>query len=279
MRLRQRIAHLLDRPGLRPLLAKVASRRAQSLTKDPGIAVVYDGMWIDVVDQTFIPRSKAFRYSAPDVLGMRALIAERLSASLDYWTYLYRPAAGDVVVEIGAGIGIDCLSLSPLVGPSGRIYAVEPHPWTFQALSATCRLNRIANVTPINVALSDRAGPVWITDLDNSEINSISPLASSGSIEVPSMTLDELMAAHKIDRVAFLKMNIEGAETMAMKGMSASLAKIDHIVIACHDFLGVCTRAAVWSFFAEHGFDVENRAHDERAFVRDHLHGRRRRPG
>ena len=66
----------------------------------------------------------------------------------------------------------------------------------------------------------------------------------SGTIRVPAQPLPELL--RELDHVDFLKMNIEGAETLALEGMGMPTAgKIANATISCHDFIGRPTKAPV----------------------------------
>jgi FkbM family methyltransferase len=277
---KRKIANLFDRPGGHWLLSAAATHWARSVTGDHDLSIIYDdGMWIDVIDQMYIPRSSKFGYYNFDFESMRRTAEDRLSGSLDYWTHVYRPQKGDTVIDVGAGIGIDTLALSPLVGSSGRIYSIEAHPRTFHALLKTCELNRLTNVTPLHYALSEKLGHVWISDLPNSEENSISDVFSNDrAVSVPAIDLDTLVVSQGIQRIAFLKMNIEGAERTVIKGINGCASQIDHIAIACHDFRGDAyrTRQPVIEFLQDHGFEVIERRHDPRIYVRDHIHGIRK---
>jgi hypothetical protein len=72
---------------------------------------------------------------------------------------------GDTVVDVGANIGDLTIPLSRIVGDSGRVYAVESNPATFNVLCANLALNSILNTKPINafIAASDNVetGGAW----------------------------------------------------------------------------------------------------------------------
>ena len=82
-------------------------------------------------------------------------------------------SAGDWVVDVGANVGHDTKSFSDLVGPQGRVIAVEPVPETFELLSANVLLFQHSNVTLLNIAASDKLGvsgmriPRFATGLNN----------------------------------------------------------------------------------------------------------------
>jgi len=62
---------------------------------------------------------------------------------------------GDSVLDVGANIGQYSRFLSHCVGPTGRVYAFEPIPETFDFLSNNIRRLGLSNVEPLNFALSD----------------------------------------------------------------------------------------------------------------------------
>jgi FkbM family methyltransferase len=240
----------------------------------------HDDMWIDVIDKTYLPRSAKFNYYAFDLQHMRQRAQEKLAGSLDFWTHVYHPRLGDTVIDIGAGIGVDAITLSGLVGETGHVHSLEAHPWTFQALRKACELNRLANVIPSHLAVADGPGTLWINSLENDEENSVSKAATiEHATAVPSIDLDSFIMSKGIQRIALLKMNIEGAEGMAIRGMRRCIEKIDHISIACHDFRRDCgaTRQPVIEFLKSKGFDIVERRDDPRPYVRDHVHGIKRR--
>src|SRR4051794_2822301 len=66
---------------------------------------------------------------------------------------------GDTVIDVGANIGSLTLPMAGLVGPQGRVVAVESHPATFNLLCAHLALNGIEHVRPFNAFVSDVANP------------------------------------------------------------------------------------------------------------------------
>ncbi len=78
----------------------------------------------------------------------------RRKAAVEYIYHLEAliPPEG-VAIDIGANLGYYTRTLSRLVGPTGRVYAVEPVPPIFEVLSKNCR--KCHNVTLMNIALGD----------------------------------------------------------------------------------------------------------------------------
>jgi hypothetical protein len=102
---------------------------------------------------------------------------------------------------------------------------------------------------------------------------------------VQGITLDDLIASQGLERIDFLKMNIEGSEVEALKGLRTWAGRVKHLCVACHDFRAdrgesesYRTRAAVMDNLNALGFALVMRDGDARPFVRDHIHAYREVP-
>jgi FkbM family methyltransferase len=266
--LRRATFSMLDRPGGRLPAGLLASlwitfqRRQPCLVHHNGFWVhkYRDGVVVDSAVTTFTPAMYA-------------------AATRDYFLYDYTPKAGDTIVDLGAGTGTEAALFSSLVGPTGRVLAIEAHPGTFACLEATCREAGLRNVIPIHAAVSDQPGEVAISDIPAHNQNSI-VAASAGGHRVRATTLDELAERHGLGRIDFLKVNIEGAERLALRGMRQTLARIRHATISCHDFLAdaggpaeMRTCAEVSEVLRSSGWQLRRRESDPRDFLRYFLYG------
>lgn len=207
------------------------------------------------------------------------------SLAEDHWFGEYRPKRGDVIFDIGAGRGEDTLPFSEAVGPEGRVIAIEADPTSFDLLKRLCVLNSLKNVTAFQLAVMDRPGTVNISQAGLWEANTASWASSQSAADavVEAKTLDDLCKELKIERIDFLKMNIEGAEVPALNGMKSSIGLVNNLCICCHDFRAnhgdgesYRTREFVQKFLRDHGFDFHSRNNDPRDYIRDHIHGKRR---
>jgi FkbM family methyltransferase len=273
----------LDRPGGRFVLGKTATR-LMSGDQIRDIEIKYiDGFWTRRVGAEFFPDGPRYEYVFTDVATWRGLIGQYVADTREYWLRQYRPQEGDVIVDVGAGRGEDTLTFSRAVGPTGRVIAIEAHPQSFAMLKIFCRLNQLSNVTALHVALMDKPGTVEIAESSWWQENAINyDGGSSSGIKVSAATLDELCDKRQIKKINFLKMNIEGGERYALVGMKATMADIDQICVACHDFradLGhgeeFRTQNFVRRFLADHGFAITSRWDDPRPAIRDHIFGLR----
>lgn len=201
----------------------------------------------------------------------------------DYWFHVYKPRSGDVIVDIGAGRGEDVYAFSLGAGPSGRVWAIEAHPESFALLTEFCQEQKLSNVRALNLACMDRPAMLQIETLPVWESNYVREgEATPTSHPVEAITFDALCRRHDITRIDFLKMNIEGAERFALKGMAEAIRRVRHVCIAAHDFRAdrgegedFRTRALVAEFLKDSGFTLTTRDEDPRYYVPYHIHGRR----
>lgn len=177
-------------------------------------------------------RSARGALAVVDIGGARAHADLRTPGGLELYRYgfeireakllrrLLRP--GDVVVDGGANVGLFALLAAVAVQPGGRVLACEPGPGTMALLRANVAANRFAGLECHRVALSDRAGAAPMVVFEaGSGLASFAPQAGGGeTIEVPTTTLDALTAPFG-DRVAVVKLDIEGAEVRAVRGAGA----------------------------------------------------------
>lgn len=180
--------------------------------------------------------------------------------------YFYTPKAGDVVIDVGAGVGEEMMVLSKLVGPEGKVIAVEAHPTTFKTLSRSKELNQLTNVRLVNKAISDAPGHIYIQDVTNSLANKVSGTSEPDSFQVEAITFDDLVSSHGLSRIDFVKVNIEGAEQLLVKGLTESLPKISRMAISCHDFRYHAegdpffkTKEIILAYFQAHKFRIQIR--------------------
>ncbi len=151
---------------------------------------------------------------------------------------------GMTVFDIGANSGYFTLLMADLVGPEGRVYSFEPFPVNFNLLKTNVLFNGLENVHLFQSALSDRRGEAIL------HINPVNDGGHSlGDFEdnpdlagrdkkklkelVRTETLDEFMAAQKIDHVDIMKVDVEGAETLVFAGAKKLLARRDAPILIC----------------------------------------------
>ncbi len=147
----------------------------------------------------------------------------------------FRP--GDVVVDIGANIGIVALYLAKK-HPGLRIIAIEPVPTTFSHLRENVRANGVNNITALNCAVTRDGRDLQMI---------VNPGHSGGStghlrnmrqpghynLTVKSRTLDRIFDEYVPGRCRLLKIDCEGAEYEILTG-ARCLQRVDHLGIEIH---------------------------------------------
>jgi len=136
--------------------------------------------------------------------------------------------AGDVVFDCGAHIGV--FSRVAVAAGAKLVVAVEPSPLNLECLRR--------NMAPEIAAGRVIVVPEGVWDTDGKLPFHMDPANSAGNsllvgekgakprpitIEVPLTTVDNLAARFKLERVDFIKMDIEGAETNALRGARATI--------------------------------------------------------
>ena len=235
MTYRRALIRALDRPGGRPILAAVINRLAQRHA--PRVRVYFrSGMWMHQENDVTFVDSPTLDYH-PLVFPTWANELDRTIANAtDSWFHAYKPRPGDFIMDAGAGKGEDTIVFSRAVGPTGRVLSIEAHPVTFRCLRLFCELNHLHNVATANFAVIDCARPVAIESQKGWQANRIVTIDAKDSLQVPALSLDELVARDGVRHIDFLKMNIEGAEALAIQGMEHTLRITKALCISCHDF-------------------------------------------
>ncbi|MEP7043296.1 MAG: class I SAM-dependent methyltransferase [Dokdonella sp.] len=137
---------------------------------------------------------------------------------------------GDVVLDVGANIGVVSLLAATLVGARGRVIAVEPVPANRALLARTLQANRIAQIEIIAAAASDRVGAIELRTHPTTS-NSARPAAAgerlrdsrSSVLRVPTVVLDDALTS--LGRLDLVKLDIAGMEPLALRGLERTLTR------------------------------------------------------
>jgi FkbM family methyltransferase len=151
-------------------------------------------------------------------------------ATLRMYGSILRP--GDIVLDIGANIGAHTLPFARLVGKDGRVYAFEPTQYAFE------KLKRNVNANPAISSSIELVHAMLVSDDRNSivpEIYSSWPLRKEDGLhkqhrgklmstsDAAAMTLDEFVDRKGIDRIDFVKLDVDGSEAGVLAGAANTL--------------------------------------------------------
>jgi len=131
---------------------------------------------------------------------------------------------GDAVLDVGANIGYFTLLMARQVGKEGRVLAVEPDADNCGLLAKNIEANRYTNVKVMRKAISESAGRATLyRSLRSGAQHSIAE-GEGEAVEVETASLDDLLDAQG-GSVAFVKIDIEGAEMKALRGAGRLLSQ------------------------------------------------------
>jgi FkbM family methyltransferase len=133
---------------------------------------------------------------------------------------------GDVVIDVGANIGYYTLLSCKKAGPGGHVYAVEPNPAVRSVLSGHLEMNGFRNYTLVPDAAWDTSSVGTLhLDRDDCGGSSLRTLEGDGDTQsVRLVRMDDVIREEHRGRVGLIKVDIEGAEAHALRGLSATLA-------------------------------------------------------
>ena len=180
---------------------------------------------------------------------------------------------GMVVFDVGANVGFYTLLLADRVGPAGRVHAFEPDPLSFEILKR--RAAGLANIVLNQTALGDRAGTITLyTNRSNRADNRVHPslgAEAAEAVEVLLTPLDDYCAAHGIDRLDAVKMDIQGAEVAALEGFRKTIDRLKPrwmlIELSPEHLRGAgTTPEAFWGILGELGYEPWGFGEDGEAF-------------
>jgi len=139
---------------------------------------------------------------------------------------------GSCFIDVGAQLGIYTVIGGKLVGNGGMVLSFEPAHPAFGFLQRNIELNGLRNVRAFGAALADQPGTAKLYHHPDASRNSIGPPARGANDplsfeEVPVQKLDDVLKDLRVDQVDLLKMDVEGAEELVLRGA-------EWIVGLCH---------------------------------------------
>ena len=128
-------------------------------------------------------------------------------------------SAGDIVFDIGAHAGYFSLLFSRLVGKAGKVFAFEPLPGNIQFLKKHLDLNKCMNVELIEAAVSEKSGRSRFMIGQDSFSGHLVKSGEQGEGHfINIIALNDFVRQRSLDRVDFIKIDVEGAELDVLVG-------------------------------------------------------------
>jgi FkbM family methyltransferase len=134
----------------------------------------------------------------------------------------------DVVLDVGANIGIYSLIAGKKIGAKGKVYGFEPADIAFEKFQYHIDLNGLKNIVPIKSGVSNYTGKAEFNICDDDAYNSLGDkplkdIINKNTIEVVS--IDDFVLQNNIKKVDIIKVDTEGAEFLVFQGAKKTLQK------------------------------------------------------
>ncbi len=177
-----------------------------------------------------------------------------------------RLGPGATFVDVGAHIGYYSLKAAAVVGPGGRVIAIEPNPDTVKKLRGNIQASGAGMVTVEPVACSDTEATLDLFGAPRSNTGETSLSRANASQDSPAVTvyhvrarpLDAILKEAGAARVDAIKIDVEGAEMLVLKGAHETLSRFHPAVlveVVDHQLRQMGTSSQeVYGFFAAHGY-------------------------
>ena len=137
---------------------------------------------------------------------------------------------GDTFVDVGANIGYFSVLASRLVGPAGRVLAIEASRAFHDRLTQNAALNGGTNIRAVHTAVSDKRQTLTfiLASSANMGANSIVPYdgPAESTFEIEAHPLPDVLQADEIARARVIKIDVEGAEGSVVRGMEPLLDQL-----------------------------------------------------
>jgi FkbM family methyltransferase len=141
----------------------------------------------------------------------------------------------DILVDVGSNYGDYTDFFCAQLNGTGKIYSVELHPTTYSHLASKYESHK--NVDVLNYGVCDVNSDIeyyagkdaWTNNIIGHDME-FRKNHSLGKIK--GIRLDELLK--KEDRIKLVKIDVEGAEKLVLKGMKNIINNIDNILVECH---------------------------------------------
>jgi FkbM family methyltransferase len=152
----------------------------------------------------------------------------------------------DVVVDLGAHVGVFSIKAAAV---ASRVISVEPDAYNFKLLNFNTRLNHLENLILVNSAVADYDGETKLHLHSQSGMHSIVNMraaTSVHSVNVKVRKLDTIVKELNIERIDFLKIDVEGAELYVLTGGLNTLKKYrPFIVMEYHPILSGAAKSKI----------------------------------
>ncbi len=172
------------------------------------------------------------KYKNYMIEGLDDVCKQELNAELYEMKYV-KSLPGDVVFDVGAYKGDTAVYFADRVGKKGKVYSFEPVKANYNTLVKNIKRNKLEDIiVPINKGCAPKTGSLKIVSS-----NSGAPWSfvseNKGIENVEMIALDDFIRSNKIDKLDFIKMDVEGFEESALLGAQETIKQFRPKLAIC----------------------------------------------
>lgn len=160
------------------------------------------------------------KYTFIDLPSFNIICGTDFEAFISLWFNLEK---NEVFMDVGAHIGKYTLFAANIVGNSGKVIAVEPHPRNCRILEHNVSINGFHNITILNVACWSKKTELKMFIGSESGHHSLKLNRKLGAVMIEAVPIDRIMAEMHINRLDWIKIDVEAAEYEVLQGLKKTL--------------------------------------------------------
>lgn len=135
-----------------------------------------------------------------------------------------------IALDIGANIGVTSIAMARLF-KSGKILSFEPSKSNYNFLCQNLKENEIKNVIPDQIAIGDKEGEIEFLHTaygaGSHVVTDAHLVKNMETYTVKKNSIDGILKEKKLERVDFVKIDVEGLELVVLKGMEETIEKFN----------------------------------------------------
>ncbi len=158
------------------------------------------------------------------------LLGEKIEPELSNLNHFLM--TGDVFIDVGANSGMYTLKAASLVKDSGLVLGIEPVTEVLFILEKSVRLNKFKNIRLRNICVGEKNSErtFWINHNQPNSSSISVKVGEAESTSVLTVTLDDLVKWENLERVDYLKIDAEGAESEILEGAKLVIERFRPII-------------------------------------------------
>lgn len=176
------------------------------------------------VDKNITFRGSTYKVPTTDTAVVPSMMSgDYENTELDMFNKLLK--TNNVVLDIGANVGVYSIEASKKIGKKGKVFAFEPVPENVELLKFNLAANNASNVAVIPAGVGSKDGKLKLYLAEHSIATHSAGKISDKFIEVATFAIDSFVKSQKLKKIDMIKIDIEGYEGYAIEGAMKTIIK------------------------------------------------------